>query len=79
MPIVRPDDDLVQPTLSLNHLWRNGAGLTWQPLGMLTLNGDLVSTRDLRVYPDSSTLGRVAYAERRFLRAFRSGWNGIAA
>jgi hypothetical protein len=67
VPIVRPDDDLVQPTLSLNHLWRNGAGLTWQPLGMLTLNGDLVSTRDLRVYPDSSTLGRVAYAERRFL------------
>ena len=58
VPPVRPDDDLVQPTLSLNHLWRNGAGLTWQPLGMLTLNGDLVSTRDLRVYPDSSTLGR---------------------
>jgi hypothetical protein len=67
VPIVRPDDDLVQPTLSLTHLWRNGAGLTWQPLGMLTLNGDLVSTRDLRVYPDSSALGRLAYQERRFL------------
>jgi hypothetical protein len=67
VPIVRPDDDLVQPTLSLNHLWRNGGGLTWQPLGMLTLNSDVVSTRDLRVYSDSSTLGRVAYANRRFL------------
>ncbi|HEV7367307.1 MAG TPA: hypothetical protein VGN76_15790 [Gemmatimonadales bacterium] len=67
VPIVRPDDGLVQPTLSLNHLWRNGGGLTWQPLGMLTLSSDVVSTRDLRVYTDSSTLGRVAYANRRFL------------
>jgi hypothetical protein len=64
---VRPDDGLVQPTLSLTHLWRNAAGLTWQPLGMLTLNSDLTSTRDLRVYPDSSSLGRLAYQERRFL------------
>jgi len=56
-----------QPTLALNHLWRNSAGLTWQPLGMLNLSGDLTSTRDLRIYPDSSPLGRLAYAERRFL------------
>jgi hypothetical protein len=34
---------------------------------MLNLSSDLVSTRDLRVYPDSSPLGRLAYAERRFL------------
>jgi hypothetical protein len=34
---------------------------------MLSLNGDLASTRDLRVYPDSTTLGRLAYAERQFL------------
>ncbi|MBA3343862.1 MAG: hypothetical protein H0T44_00970, partial [Gemmatimonadales bacterium] len=67
VPIIRGDDSLVRPTLSLTHLWRNSGGLTWQPLGMLTLNGDLVSTRDLRVYPDSSSLGRLAYAERRFL------------
>jgi hypothetical protein len=67
VPIVRPDDGLVRPTLSLTHLWRNAAGLTWQPLGMLILNGDLISTRDLRVYPDSSTLGRLAFQERRFL------------
>jgi hypothetical protein len=66
VPIVRPEDALVQPAVSLTHLWRNGAGLTWQPLGMLTLNGDLTSTRDLRVYPDSTSLGRLAYAERRF-------------
>ncbi|MEO7986984.1 MAG: cell surface protein SprA, partial [Gemmatimonadales bacterium] len=67
VPIVRPSDVFVQPNLSLTHLWRNSGGLTWQPLGMLTLSGDLASTRDLRVYPDSTSLGRVAYASREFL------------
>jgi hypothetical protein len=57
---------LLTPTVALNHLWRNSAGLTWQPIGMLNLNGDLTSTRDLRVYPDSTTIGRVAYQSRRF-------------
>ncbi len=67
VPVVRSDDALFQPTLALTHLWRNSAGLTWQPLGMLNLSGDLTSTRDLRVYPDSTTLGRLAYSERKFL------------
>ena len=66
-PISRAADSLVRPTLSLTHLWQNAAGLTWQPLGMLSVNTDLTSTRDLRVYPDSSSLGRLAYAERKFL------------
>jgi hypothetical protein len=67
VPVIRPDDALIQPTLSLTHLWRNSAGLTWQPLGMISLTGDLASTRDLRVYPDSTSLGRLAYQERRLL------------
>jgi hypothetical protein len=67
VPVARPDDPTVLPTLSLTHLWRNSGGLTWQPLGMLSLISDLTSTRDLRVYPDSTSLGRLAYAERRFL------------
>lgn len=67
VPVARPDDSTIRPTLSLTHLWRNSGGLTWQPLGMLSLNGDLTSTRDLRIYPDSTSLGRLAYAERRFL------------
>jgi hypothetical protein len=67
VPVARPDDAGVTPALSLNHLWRNAGGLTWQPLGMLALNGDVASTRDLRVYPDSTSLGRLAYQERRFL------------
>jgi hypothetical protein len=65
--ITRPTDGLIPPTLSLSHLWRNSAGVNWQPLGMLGITGDLISTRDLRVYPDSTPLGRLAYAERRFL------------
>ena len=67
VPVSRPDDELVQPTLSLTHLWRNSGGLTWQPLGMLSFNSDVTSTRDLRVYPDSTTLGRLAYSERQLL------------
>ena len=67
VPVARSDDALIQPTVSLTNLWRNSGGLTWQPLGMLSLSGDLTSTRDLRVYPDSTSLGRLAYQERRFL------------
>ena len=65
-PVARLDDGTLRPTLALTHLWRNTGGLTWQPLGMLTLSSDLTSTRDLRVYPDSAPIGRLAYAERRF-------------
>jgi hypothetical protein len=66
-PVARSDDRLLRPTLALTHLWRNSGGITWQPLGMLNLNADLTSTRDLRVYPDSTPIGRLAYNERRFL------------
>jgi hypothetical protein len=66
VPVFREADAALTPTLALQHLWRNAAGLTWQPLGMLTLNGDLSSTRDLRVYDDSSSIGRLAYQNRRF-------------
>ena len=71
--VERSDDALITPTVSLTHLWRNSGGLTWQPLGMLTLTGDLTSTRDLRVYPDSTSLGRLAYQERRFMMGIPVG------
>ena len=67
LPVARSDDRLLRPTLALTHLWRNSGGLTWQPIGMLNLSCDLTSTRDLRVYPDSTPIGRLAYNERRFL------------
>jgi hypothetical protein len=67
VPVARSDDSLITPTVSLTHLWRNSGGLSWQPLGLVALTGDLASTRDLRVYPDSTSIGRLAYLERRFL------------
>jgi len=73
LPVVQSTDPSLRPTLSLTHLWRNSAGLSWQPFGMLTTSADLTSTRDLRVYPDSTSLGRLAYAERRFLAGIPVG------
>jgi Motility related/secretion protein len=67
VPIVRATDESVQPALTLTHLWRNSGGFTWQPLGLLNLATDVTSTRDLRVYPDSSSIGRLAYTQRQFL------------
>ena len=34
-PVLRPIDATVVPALALNYVWRNSAGLTWQPIGML--------------------------------------------
>jgi hypothetical protein len=67
VPIFRPTDSSVRPALALTHLWRNSAGFTWQPIGLINLASDVTSTRDLRVYPDSTSLGRLAYNEREFL------------
>ena len=61
----RPQDANLVPIENLTHLWRNSASLNWQPLGMLQLAGDLVSTRDLREYSDSTPLGRVAQQSRK--------------
>lgn len=63
--VTRPQDANIAPILNLSHLWRNTASLNWQPLGMLQLGGDLVSTRDLREYSDSTPLGRLATQSRR--------------
>ena len=64
-PIERPIDASVAPALALNYVWRNSAGLTWQPLGMLTFTADVASSRDLRQYGDSTPQARLATAERR--------------
>ncbi len=67
VPVERPDDNLRAPIRSLAHLWRNSAGVTWQPVGMMTMSADLSSTRDLRQYADSTPLGRLAGVSRRSL------------
>ncbi|MEO8636457.1 MAG: cell surface protein SprA [Gemmatimonadales bacterium] len=65
VPVARAADSLLRTVTSLSDLWRNSAGLTWQPIGMLNLSTDLASTRDLRRYSDSTARGRVATAARR--------------
>ncbi|HWA55882.1 MAG TPA: cell surface protein SprA, partial [Gemmatimonadales bacterium] len=65
VPVSRPADSLLAPARTLQDLWRNSAGLSWQPLGMLVLSGDLTSTRDLRRYSDSTSLGRLATESRK--------------
>jgi hypothetical protein len=67
VPVERAADSLLLPVKSEQHLWRNAAGVSWQPLGMLNLSGDLSSTRDLRRYADSTALGRLAGESRRSL------------
>ncbi|MEP6573131.1 MAG: cell surface protein SprA [Gemmatimonadota bacterium] len=73
VPVARPQDTLIQPISSLQYLWRNTAGLSWQPLGMLTLGADLASTRDLRDYSDTTTLARVAQQSRKSLAGLDVG------
>ncbi len=73
VPIERASDLDLIPTRSLNHVWRNSAGLTWQPLGMLVTTADLTSTRDLREYSDSTPIGRLAGASRRSFLGLDAG------
>ncbi|MGD9524304.1 MAG: hypothetical protein AB7N73_12585 [Gemmatimonadales bacterium] len=65
VPIERIEDTLLIPQRSIQHLWTNSAVTSWQPLGMLTVGGTWSSTRDLREYDDSTTLGRLTGQSRR--------------
>ncbi|HWA15803.1 MAG TPA: hypothetical protein VG817_05180, partial [Gemmatimonadales bacterium] len=65
VPVRRDLDTLLIPVVSERHEWRNSAGLSWQPVGMVNLSADLASTRDLRQYDDTTTLGRLVRGSRR--------------
>jgi hypothetical protein len=66
-PVNRAIDSTVVPALALQHLWRNSAGFSWQPLGMLVLGADYTTIRDLRDYGDTTELGRLATDQRQSL------------
>jgi hypothetical protein len=67
VPVVRPGDADVVPTVSQSQLWRNSGTVDFLPLSGLQLRVDLASQRDLRDYGDSTTLGRLADLERKQL------------
>ncbi len=66
-PMERLSDTILRPVTSLQHLWSNNLGATWQPIGLLSLSADWRSTRDLRQYPDSTSLGRLVGMSREAL------------
>ncbi|MGH7582266.1 MAG: hypothetical protein ACREL5_03460 [Gemmatimonadales bacterium] len=65
VPIHQLADTILKPVTSEQFLWRNAAGLTWQPLTMLVFTSTWASTRDLRHYDDTTSLGRVVNASHR--------------
>lgn len=67
VPIKTLSDTILKPVTTEQHLWRNSASLTWIPFSMLTATSNLSSTRDLREYPDSTSIARVANAAHRSL------------
>jgi Motility related/secretion protein len=58
VPVLRPGDTL-PPALSRTRLWRNAATVDLLPVTGLQLRLDAASTRDLRDYGDTTTIGRL--------------------
>ena len=62
VPIELPGDT-ARPALSQTRYWLNSAGVQLAPVTGLQAGLDVVSTRDLRDYGDSTTMGRVIKSE----------------
>jgi hypothetical protein len=58
VPVFRPTDTL-PPTVSRTRLWRNSGSVDLLPLSGVQMRLDVASTRDLRDYGDSTTIGRL--------------------
>ena len=56
--------DTAPPAVSQTRLWQNSGGVQLTPLTGMQLGVDAVSTRDLRDYGDSTTMGRVIRQQR---------------
>jgi hypothetical protein len=56
--------DTARPALSQTRVWQNSGGLQLVPLAGVQLGADVVSTRDLRDYGDSTTIGQLIRQER---------------
>ena len=58
VPVARPTDTL-PPAVSRTRQWRNSGAVDLLPLSGVQLHADVASTRDLRDYGDSTTVGRL--------------------
>ena len=56
--------DTAPPAISRTRLWQNSGGVQLTPLAGVQLGVDAVSTRDLRDYGDSTTMGRLIRQQR---------------
>lgn len=67
VPVELASDTAVVPLDGITTLWRNEAALDFRPFSTLSLQLRNESTRDLRDYGDSTTVGRLLGAERQEL------------
>jgi hypothetical protein len=58
VPVFRPTDTL-PPAVSRTRLWRNSGAIDLLPVSGVQMSVDVASTRDLRDYGDSTTIGRL--------------------
>ncbi|HEV8398503.1 MAG TPA: cell surface protein SprA [Gemmatimonadales bacterium] len=58
VPVYRPTDTL-PPAVSQTRLWRNSGSVSLLPMTGVQMSVDVASTRDLRDYGDSTTIGRL--------------------
>jgi len=63
VPIHLPGDT-TRPAISQTRLWQNSGGVSLAPLTGVQLGVDATSTRDLRDYGDSTTIGRLLRQQR---------------
>jgi motility/secretion related protein SprA len=63
LPIAEPTDT-APPAVSRIRVWQNAGGVQLTPLTGIQLGVDAVSTRDLRDYGDSTTIGRLIRQQR---------------
>src|SRR2546426_3873939 len=56
--------DTAPPAISQTRLWQNSGGVQLTPVAGMQLGVDAVSTRDLRDYGDSTTMGRLIRQQR---------------